>query len=284
MNEGFPELTDAFLSGQDIFYTQFNEIEFYVEDTDQENFYFNILKNLFSDLKFEKIFPLNGKMNVKDSARLNLGNRKKVFIVDLDFDGILGTVEVAENLFYLKKYSIENYLISKESLYEVIRIKNPTLKNRDIDSLYDYNSVLNNTSKYLSELACSFITIQKYNLGIDYYGINTNRDFVFTHPHSIYRLSFIPDYFRNVENELKKKDRRYSLTAHVKKLKTNFNTTNKALSNIPGKHILTFIKERLKALNLIHQMTVDSFAYVLCKEIDSNELNFLKTAIERYIS
>ena len=93
MNEGFPELTDSFLSGQDILYTQFNDIEFYVEDTEQEHFYFNILKKLFPDLNFEKIFPLNGKDNVRDSARLNIGNKKKVYIVDLDFDHILNKVD-----------------------------------------------------------------------------------------------------------------------------------------------------------------------------------------------
>jgi hypothetical protein len=93
MNSGFPELTDSFLSGQDILYTQFNDIEFFVEDTEQEHFYFNILKKLFPDLKFEKIFPLNGKKNVSDAAILNIGNNKKVYIVDLDFDHILNTVQ-----------------------------------------------------------------------------------------------------------------------------------------------------------------------------------------------
>ena len=42
MEEGFPELTDSFLSGQDILYKQFNDIEFYVEDFEQEHLYYNI--------------------------------------------------------------------------------------------------------------------------------------------------------------------------------------------------------------------------------------------------
>ena len=64
MNNGFPELSDSFLLGQDILYSQFNDINFYVEDTDQEHFYFNILSKLFPNVSFEKIFPLNGKDNV----------------------------------------------------------------------------------------------------------------------------------------------------------------------------------------------------------------------------
>jgi hypothetical protein len=104
MSTGFPELTDSFLSGQDIFFGQFNEIEFYVEDTEQEHLYFNVLKKLFPDLKFEKIFPLNGKVNVVNESKLHVSNKKKVFIVDLDFDHILGTKLNYSNLFYLNKY------------------------------------------------------------------------------------------------------------------------------------------------------------------------------------
>lgn len=67
-----PTLTESFLKGQDILYKQFNNIEFYIEDTEQENLYFQILKKMFPDIKFEKIFPLNGKKNVKDDCLINV--------------------------------------------------------------------------------------------------------------------------------------------------------------------------------------------------------------------
>ena len=102
-------MTDSFLSGQDIFYLQFNEISFYIEDTDQEYFYFNILKRLFSDISFEKIFPLDGKGNILMDAQRNLGDRTKVYLADVDFDEILKVKQEFENVFYLDKYSIENY-------------------------------------------------------------------------------------------------------------------------------------------------------------------------------
>ena len=58
MENGFPNLSDSFLAGQDIFYTQFNEISFYIEDTEQEHLYFNILRRVFPDISLDKYFRL----------------------------------------------------------------------------------------------------------------------------------------------------------------------------------------------------------------------------------
>jgi hypothetical protein len=283
MNSGFPELTDSFLAGQDIFYGQFNEIEFYVEDYEQEHLYFNVLKKLFPTVKFEKIFPLNGKGNVITESQLNIGNKKKVFIVDLDFDHILGAKVAQPNLFYLKKYSIENCLVSKNAIYELIRVKNPKLKDSDIDQIFDFDSLLKETAKCLKELSSSFIVIKKHSLGIVYYGLNTNRDFDFSGATPSYRLNFISDYFASIETALKTKKKSYTLKAQLKKLKVYFKTLLNALSNIPGKYLLTFIKDRLHSMDLIVQMSVESFTYSLSKDFSGTELNYLRTAIANYI-
>ncbi|MHA8060077.1 DUF4435 domain-containing protein [Aquirufa beregesia] len=283
MDIGFPELTDSFLSGQDILYAQFNDIEFYVEDKEQQHFYFNILKKLFPDLKFEKIFPLNGKKNVFDAALVNIGNKKKIYIVDLDFDQILNTVRNFDNLFYLRKYSIENYLFSRYAIYEIIRIKNPKLKDRDIDTLFDLNQILTDASICLKELTCCFIIIKKKQLVHHYYGLNVNRDFDFTTSPPYYRMNFITDYINEVELLLIAKDRRLKLESQKKKLLEHFNSLSNCLSHIPGKHILTFIKDRLQIMGLINQMNVESFSYQLSKDFYSNELDYLKTNVEKYI-
>lgn len=283
MNLGFPELTDSFMSGQDILYTQFNDIEFFVEDKEQEHFYFHILKKLFPDLKFEKIFPLNGKKNVRDTASLNVGNKKKVYIVDLDFDNILNTVVNLDNLFYLRRYSIENYLFSKEAVYEVIRGKDSRLKDYQIDALFDLNQILSDATVCLRELSYCFIIIQNRNLGHPYYGLNVTRDFDFSTAPPSYRMNFINNYMRDVEILLKAKNRRYSLESQKRNLIKHFKTLYDCFSNIPGKYILTFLKDRLSSLGLINQMTVESFTYSLSKDFNSNELDYLKTNVTNYI-
>lgn len=283
MDIGFPELTDSFLSGQDILYTQFNDVEFFVEDTEQEHFYFNILKKLFPELRFDKIFPLNGKKNVKDAARLNIGNKKKVYIVDLDFDHILNTVENIDNLFYLRKYSIENYLFTRSAIYEVIRIKDSKLKDHEIEALFDLNQILTDAASCLKDLSCCFIIIQNKELGHPYYGLNVSRDFDFATSPPRYRMNFISNYFNEVENLLKAKNRRYSLTSQKRALSRHFNTLSDCLAHIPGKYILTFLKERLQSLRLINQMEVESFTYQLSKDFNSNELKYLRTNVSNYI-
>lgn len=283
MNSGFPELTDSYLSGQDILYTQFNDIEFFVEDTEQEHFYFNVLKKLFQDLKFEKIFPLNGKKNVSDAAAFNLGNKKKVYIVDMDFDHILGKVQSLDNLFYLRRYSIENYLFSKSAVYEVIRSRSPKLKDHEIDTLFDLNQILTDAAVCLTELSCCFIIIQDNELGHPYYGLNVSRDFDFSTSPPRYRMTFITNYFNQVENLLRARNIGYSFESQKEAFLRNFSTLSDCLAHIPGKYILTFLKERLYCLELINKMTVESFTYQLSKDFNTNNLEYLRTNISSYI-
>jgi hypothetical protein len=283
MNHGFPELTSSFLAGQDLLYSQFNDIEFYIEDRGQEHLYFNILKKLFPKIKFEKIFPLNTKKDVKDSARLNRGNKKKIYIVDLDFDIILGKIEQIDNLFYLDRYSIENYLFARQHLYEIIRLKTPRLKNEQIDILYDYELLIRSAVKCLEELTCAFVIINKHDLGLDYYGISLPRDFDFSTGDAIYRMDFIKNYLNTVESTLKQKNGRYTLKGQIRGLKPHFRNLSTSLSTIPGKYILLFIKDRLQQLALISSQSLDSFTYSLSKEFDSSELDFLKIRIANFI-
>ncbi|MBO9565028.1 MAG: DUF4435 domain-containing protein [Niastella sp.] len=283
MEHGFPELTDSFLAGQDILYAQFNDVDFYVEDTNQEHFYFNILKKLFPDIKFEKIFPLNGKDKVIDAARLTIGDKKKIYIVDLDFDSILNVKEVIANLFYLEKYSIENYLFTKKAIYEAIRSKTPSLKDIQIDTQFDYEDLLDKCQKSLVQVACSCVLIKKYSLGLSYYTINSARDIDFSLPPPFHKNTFISNFFSDVELALKRVNKRFTLRAQLKKIMVHFRSLKAALSLIPGKFVLVLIKERLEYLKLIAQTKLDSFMYNLAKDIEYDELAFLKISILNYM-
>jgi len=132
IEESIPQKSEAFLNGQDIFYIQFNEINFYIEDENQENLYFVIFSKLFSNVNFKKIFPLRGKSNVLRKADYNKDIKTKIFIVDKDFDDLLGKKILQSNLFYLEQYSIENYLINYNSLKEYVIEEQPKIKSREI--------------------------------------------------------------------------------------------------------------------------------------------------------
>ena len=61
--ENIPGFSDEYKSARNVFYHQFNDVDFYVEDEEQENFYLCILKKLFPDVRLENIYALRGKQN-----------------------------------------------------------------------------------------------------------------------------------------------------------------------------------------------------------------------------
>jgi len=68
-DESIPKESTKSLYAKSVFFRQFNDIDFYVEDHGEENLYFLILKKLFPNLYFENIFPLGGKENLINRAR-----------------------------------------------------------------------------------------------------------------------------------------------------------------------------------------------------------------------
>ena len=282
MDIGFPELTDSFLEGQDIFYVQFNDVYFYVEDTDQEHLYFNILKRLFNNVTFDKIFPLNGKENLKNHARNNVGNKDRIYIADIDFEDILETKEELTNVFYLNKYSIENHLVDQAGLFELIREKSPKLKDSDISYLFDLNTSLRQCKAVLTELACTFIVIQKYSLGKEYFGLNPPRDIDFEIHPAVIKNNFAPTYLSETEQLLKLQDGRFTLKSRQKDFSKHFHSLDNFIKNVPGKSLLKVLKYQLEKAGLIIQMSLETFTYKLSKEGNLSSFEFLKNEISEY--
>ena len=283
MQDGFPELTDSFLFGQDILYKQFNSINFYVEDTEQEHLYYQILKKIFPDISFDKIFPLNGKTNVTNAAKANLSRKNKIYIVDLDFDEILFKKHTVDNLFYLQRYSIENYLCNKHAVWEVIREKNPKLKDSDISNILDFNNIREQWKILLSELSSIFLIIREKSLPIKYFGINCPRDIEIKKDLVKIKNDFVSNYYNDVEVLLKLSDITYTLETEIQKKNLFFDSLEKVIVNTPGKYLLTLLKFQLENLSLIDTVSLESFTYKLSKETDVSDLEFLKIDIETYI-
>lgn len=284
MQFGFPEITDSFLRGQDIVYTQFNDIEFYVEDIEQENFYFEIFKKLFPNLKFEKIFPLGGKSNVFTEAGNNRGNKKKIYIVDLDFDEILGVKNENENIFYLERYSIENYLLQIDALTSIIIEERPKIKHQDIFDLFDFNAFLDESKTLFAELICRYLVIQKHELGIENVKNDTARFCDFTVTPAIIKSPQLVIYHNQIEIALRAKNSSLKINTQINLFKKHFRNLLQAMRNIPGKYLLNFLKYRIEHLFGLPQMTLESFTYRLAKNSEFDELLFLKQRVTNYIT
>lgn len=281
---GFPALSKAFLEGQDIFYGQFNDVSFYVEDIDQEHLYFNLLKVLFPDIRLEKIFPLSGKSNVIEKAEANQGDKKKIFILDEDFNELLNKKQALTNIFYIAGYSIENVLLHKESIFEIIRYKNPKLKDSDIENLLDYNDLLETTTLSLKDLSISFVVIMEHNLRIKFYNINLQRDFDYDATPPYYRQAHIQDFLSTVEDALINKDGRLRLNAQNRKHASYFAKIVDSLRYIPGKYLLELVRSRLLSKGLINSVNLETFTYLLSKEFNGKGLEEFKNNVQSYIA
>lgn len=281
-NQSIPTRSKKGLSGQDVLWSQFNDISFFIEDAFQENLYFHVLKKVFSEVKFSKIFPLGGKTNVIRKARKSLSNKKKVFIVDNDFDEILGSRELIDNVFYLNRYSIENYALEQNAIFELIKEETPTIRAKDIRSKFSLNEFVNEIQSVFADLAAHFLLINKFDLRINYLKIDPNRDCDFNISPKVMKPATVLSYFHNVELAFRNKKPRLKYTTQLNLLKKNFKLS-KALINIPGKYLLNFLKITLKKIFSFTQCTLDSFFYRLMKNCNLTSLNYLQASINLYI-
>lgn len=108
-----------------LFYRKWNEIDVYIEDTGNltKTIYKNILNRLFiDDFKIMEVFPIGSRDKVIEESKNPIYvSRKSVFIIDGDLDSILnGQLNGGKDLFRLRRYCIENYLLDRKALPTLI--------------------------------------------------------------------------------------------------------------------------------------------------------------------
>lgn len=168
-SNAIPTRSEDGLAALDIFYAGFNEVNFYFEDEDQENLYELICSKILSGFKISRVFPLGGKNNVlkhaQDPANDNL-KQKRVYLLDKDFDDILGRIIYSPNIFYLDKYCIENFLFDDAALVEVVVQTYPKAKRDEVADLLRLDQYVPSLNAALDSLFRLFFCVQKLDLGL----------------------------------------------------------------------------------------------------------------------
>lgn len=284
LEESIPTKSDAFLKGIDIFYTQFNDVNFYIEDEDQENFYYEIFRKLFPKVKLNKIFPLRGKDNVIEKAGKNIGDKKKIFLVDKDFDDLLGKIKKQPNLFYLEKYSIENYLLNETSFKEYIVEEKPRTKARTISNNFKFKDCVENASTLFYDLTLLHLLVQSKGLNIKNTSTAPERYLQFGSTVSI-KAAELNDYKNEIQAELVKIDKRLKVDSQIKKLKTKFKFLCglDLFAHIPGKYLIKYFKCKVEHIFSLASRHIDSFIFRLAKTSNFDNLKFLKVSVNAYI-
>ncbi|WP_282071302.1 DUF4435 domain-containing protein [Polaribacter atrinae] len=285
VEESMPVKNDNYRAGEDIFYVQFNDISFYIEDEDQENFFFCILKNLFPTIHIEKIFPLNGKENVVRESLLNTDNKEKVYIVDKDFDDILDKIVENPNLFYLERYSIENHLLEKDTLIEYIIGEKPKLNRNEIEASLDMEATLFNISKSLKNLVRLHLIVQNTCSHLKNISLNHERFLNFNNGQFDEKEPQIASYENDIDRELKLIDGRYSINSQRNKSKRliSLETLDLCIKHMPGKYLLKMLKQIIESDYGLVSRNMDSFCYRIATNCSFNSLENLRTEINNFV-
>jgi hypothetical protein len=170
MPVAIPRYSQVAKSAIDLFLPEGYSLVFFFEDTNSEIFYERLLRNLFPNIAPFKVISLHGKENVFKKAKgPRVPGLAYLFVVDKDFDDLLNKVFVHNDVFYLEKYSIENFLIDLPALVRVVVEEFPgtiseQLATHNCADFEQFSSVL--TQRYL-ELTRYFVVAQRYRVNIE---------------------------------------------------------------------------------------------------------------------
>lgn len=278
--QNIPTKSDAYRFAESVFFDQFTKINFFVEDADQENLYYQILSKLFPNIKLKRIFPLGGKSNVIAHIKVHARSKKNIYIVDKDFDDLLGKVFNYPNLFYLEQYSIENYFLDEKAMVELILDEMPKLNRRQICTRLNFKNMYTQSLQDLKYLFSLFLVVQKRAIPIENCGLKCEK-FCSTHRYQVDPAKVIC-YQTLVISAAVAAGQTLNIRREVAKAYPfNRNRLSLYRRHIAGKFILKLFYHWVKKQFFPnHSMTFESFCYRIAKEARFETLEFLKAAIE----
>lgn len=251
----------------DIFYDDFNDVHFFVEDEDQENLYEVVLRKLFPTLRIAKVIPLGGKQAVLAHAMGSSARDEAPFgayLLDKDFDDLLGACVAHEAVFYLDRFCIENYFLDPDAVVEVVVESQPKEKRRTIQQTLDIQAKLTALAESSRDLFMLFFCAQRFDLGIKNCGLAPER---FCTQNQRWELDAdaVRAYADQVVRVASETEHRLQLVeplTHPEVANLRHADVHRVVS---GKHICTLLFHFVKTKYNLGSITFESFVFRLAK-------------------
>jgi Protein of unknown function (DUF4435) len=264
-DDSVPQKSNGYLYAQSVFFVQFNDVDFYVEDSERESLYFCILTKFFPDVRIDRIFPLGGKTAVLKHVQVNPLNRKSLYLVDKDFDDLLGIALSLPNLVYLDRYCIENYVLEPKAIYRLVVGQKPSLTIARAKKDFDVQSFLQTSIIDLRLLFLLFFLVQKHALGIQGAGQPAAR---FADDRVRWRISRpkVEQYRTEIEKQLSVIG--IDLADEVKNYDTQFELSESedlVGENVSGKHLVALTLLKIRSIFRTPGVSVDSATFRLAE-------------------
>lgn len=258
------------MAALDIFYSEFNEVNFYVEDEEQENLYEEILRKLFTRLTITRIFPLGGKEAVLKHATSSSNNtikRFRAYIVDRDFDHLLGQLFRHPNVFYLDRFCIESHLLEPRAIVELVIENHPKRKRADIAEMLSVDAKLPSFYGGLRPLFLLFFCAQRLDLGVKNCSSPPE---AFCKPDRLWEVEDAA--VARYEDKLKSAAKAKLLSPPLVDPKSDVRLSRAARASdhtlVSGKFVAAMLFHYVKSKYSLGSMTFESFVYRLAKNCD----------------
>lgn len=110
----------------DVFYQDYVAAIFFFEDEYHEAVYERVLLRLMPRLRPFQVICLGGKTKLIAKAKEQRpAGAKWIFVLDKDFDDLVGSIFVHSDVYYLHAFSFENYLVDLRALINLAVDMNP---------------------------------------------------------------------------------------------------------------------------------------------------------------
>jgi len=245
-----------------------------------------LFKRLFPELNFVKVFALKGKNPVIQYAAKYPKDKNKIFIVDLDLDDLKNEIVKQDNLFYLQMYCLENYLVEKSAIIELLIFGDPKKAREELLRSFDFQVHLNQTLNLLAKLAGYYIIEILWNLGLPQHGLNADRDIRFDTNPIEFQGTEIEKYFNDFKNIFAAKYPNESFDEVLKSVSDQYLADEGSqLLRIPGKDLLMVFHKKLKRNSLLPiNLNLQQLSYQLAKDIPAEQFQDLKDKISSFLN
>ncbi|WP_405170397.1 DUF4435 domain-containing protein [Paenibacillus sp. FSL H8-0280] len=278
--------SDAYLNF-DIIYDYYVDILIYIEDTSKLFIYEVIFRRMLGNrIKYENIIPTGGKPKLLELHQLSQKQTTKpcLFIADMDFDFILfeNSLVRSNNFLYLKRYSIENYLVDHLSGASFVNGRTD-IGLENCKSRIDFNQWIKALQYDYRQLLIMFMLVQKLGLGIP----NTVQKAEFFIKDNSWQMDRkkILKYYQLIKDFTKAKNT-LKIKEAIKIIKRDLDHLYKEDSwrLLPGKQLLRIFQRYLLEHSDRGTISDRDFINILVANCDLSELDYIKSKVEELVS
>jgi hypothetical protein len=151
-----------------LFFKSKNDVDVFIEDSNDEEFYKALLQRLTDGKRIKKIISCKCKTELIKACEADQidRKRKRIYLTDGDLDLILDTNRKdLKYLHVLHKYCIENFLVEENGILEILH-SNIVLDKSNIKKQLTLNNYLKSISNPLNELFLHYAITHNHKMGL----------------------------------------------------------------------------------------------------------------------